>query len=318
MTSPIIEFDDITKQYDDQYAVNHLSLSIPKGEIFGLLGPNGAGKTTSILMLLGLSEPISGSLRVCGIDSTRHPIEVKRKVGYLPDDLGFYHNLTGLENLLFTAKLNNIPKDIAKDRADDLLKKVDMTLSANKKTGKYSRGMKQRLGLADILMKNPEVIILDEPTLGIDPEGIRDLLRLIKELNEYENITVLLSSHQLHQVQQVCDRVGIFVQGQLLAEGDMESLAKQLFFEDSFIITVSAEPWTADLMMKIRSIQGVNKVEHEQSHLKVYCNRDLTAEISKTIVESGSSLHHITNKNYGLDEIYHRYFEGRELHEPDN
>src|SRR5699024_3691213 len=315
MGQPIIELNEITKQYDDQFAIDHLSLSILKGEIYGLLGPNGAGKTTAILTILGLSEPTSGQVHVAGINSTRQPIEVKRKVGYLPDDLGFYQHMTGFENLLFTAELNNIPRNMARERAHDLLERVNLIESASKKTGKYSRGMKQRLGLADVLMKNPEVIILDEPTLGIDPEGVRELLKMIRDLNEQENITVLLSSHHLHQVQQICDRAGIFVNGKLLAEGDIESLAKQLLVEDSFVTTVSANPVNEELIQKISSIDGVNKVDNEKSYLEVYCSRDVTPQISKMVVESGSALLHITNKNFGLDEIYHRYFEGREQHE---
>lgn len=315
MLQPIIEISNATKRYDDQLAVDHLSLQIPKGEIYGLLGPNGAGKTTAILMLLGLSEPTSGSVSVCGINSTRQPIEVKRRVGYLPDNLGFYQNMTGFENLLFTAELNNIPRNVAEERARDLLKTVDLTESASKKTGKYSRGMKQRLGMADVLMKNPEVIILDEPTLGIDPEGVRDLLRLIKELNENDNLTILLSSHHLHQVQQVCHRAGIFVKGNLLAEGNVASLARQLFSEESIVVTARAEPMDSALIEKIESISGVIKAEDVQSHLEIYCTQDVTSMISQEIIQSGSSLYHIDKKNLGLDEIYHRYFEGRELNE---
>lgn len=315
MLQPIIEISNATKRYDDQLAVDHLSLQIPKGEIYGLLGPNGAGKTTAILMLLGLSEPTSGSVSVCGINSTRQPIEVKRRVGYLPDNLGFYQNMTGFENLLFTAELNNIPRNVAEERARDLLKTVDLTESASKKTGKYSRGMKQRLGMADVLMKNPEVIILDEPTLGIDPEGVRDLLRLIKELNENDNLTILLSSHHLHQVQQVCHRAGIFVKGNLLAEGNVASLARQLFSEESIVVTARAEPMGSALIEKIESISGVIKAEDVQSYLEIYCTQDVTSMISQEIIQSGSSLYHIDKKNLGLDEIYHRYFEGRELNE---
>ncbi|WAA11172.1 ABC transporter ATP-binding protein [Fervidibacillus albus] len=312
VSRPIIELDDVSKKYDEQYAVDHLTLSVKKGEIFGLLGPNGAGKTTTILMLLGLSEPTSGKVRVSGIDSTRNPIEVKRKVGYLPDDLGFYQHMTGYENLMYTAELNGIPTKVAKERATELLKKVNLLDSANKKTGKYSRGMRQRLGLADVLMKNPEVIILDEPTLGIDPEGVREFLQLIRQLNQEEHITVLLSSHHLHQVQQICDRVGIFVKGKLIAEGNMESLGKQLFLEDTYHIHVSASPLSDDLLQKLKAIPNVNKVEIERSTVNLYCQEDVSATISKVIVESGSSLYGIQKKNYGLDEIYHRYFEGRE------
>ncbi|MGP4042113.1 ABC transporter ATP-binding protein [Gracilibacillus sp. D59] len=310
MVEPIIQLDRISKKYDEQYAVNELTLTINKGEIFGLLGPNGAGKSTSILMMLGLSEPTGGSIQVCGMNSTTNPLAVKKRVGYLPDDLGFYEQMTGYENLLFTASLNAIPRRIAEERAKDLLAKVGLTESADKKAGKYSRGMRQRLGLADVLMKDPEVIILDEPTLGIDPEGVRELLALIKRLNKEEGITVLLSSHQLHQVQQICDRVGIFVEGKLLAEGNVESLAKQLFFDDSFVVYAKVSPIDGKLNEQLQSLKGVNRVEQKQEQLEIYGETDISSAVARTVIEAGADLYYIKKKNYGLDEIYHRYFEG--------
>ncbi|MFC4401538.1 ABC transporter ATP-binding protein [Gracilibacillus xinjiangensis] len=311
MTAPIIELDQLTKKYDDQYAVDHLSLTINKGEIFGLLGPNGAGKSTTILMMLGLSEPSAGSVKVCGINSTSQPLDVKQRVGYLPDDLGFYDHMTGFENLLYTASLNGIDRKTAEERAFHLLEKVGLLDAANKKSGKYSRGMRQRLGLADVLIKKPEVIILDEPTLGIDPEGVRELLQLIKHLNKSEGITVLLSSHHLHQVQQVCDRVGIFVKGKLLADGNVEELARKLFFEDLFVIDVKADLINQPLIDHINEISGVNRVEQISAmELAIYGESDITAEVAKTIIHANVGLRYIQKRIYGLDEIYHRYFEG--------
>lgn len=315
MNQTVIQLEQVSKQYDDQFAVKDLSLTISKGEIFGLLGPNGAGKTTTILMLLGLSEPSSGSVTVCGIDSVRRPIEVKRRVGYLPDSIGFYQNMTGLENLVYTAELNNLPKKLARERAEYLLERVNLTDAAHKKAGKYSRGMKQRLGLADVLMKNPEVIILDEPTLGIDPEGVRELLNMIQELGKEEGMTVLLSSHHLHQVQQICDRVGLFVKGHLIAEGNVQSLAEQLFDQATLRITVHASPITPELIRRLQELEQVEQVQVVKSGLEITCYEDISAMISKTIVEMGSALTHISQKNFGLDEIYHRYFEGRDLRE---
>ncbi|MDD2512772.1 MAG: ABC transporter ATP-binding protein [Proteiniphilum sp.] len=229
MQSPTIVTSHLTKRYGDFTAVSDLTLEIGRGEVFGLLGPNGAGKSTTILMLMGMTEPTAGSVRVCGLDPVRQPIEVKRHVGYLPEDVGFYDDLSGLDNLIYTARLNGLTEGEARSRSLQLMERVGLAEEIGKKTGKYSRGMRQRLGLADVLIRNPEVIILDEPTLGIDPSGIRDFLRLIVTLSRGEGITVLFSSHHLHQVQQVCDRVGIFVKGSLLAQGDIASLARQLF-----------------------------------------------------------------------------------------
>ena len=224
MCESVIELVQLTKRYGHFTAVDRLDLKIHKGEIFGLLGPNGAGKSTTILMMLGLTDPTSGTVHVCGINSTTYPVEVRKKVGYLPEDVGFYDDMTGPENLLYTARLNNIPEQEARQHAAQLLERVGLDRDIDKKTGKYSRGMRQRLGLADVLIKNPEVIILDEPTSGIDPAGVQEFISLIRQLRDERGLTVLFSSHHLDQVQKVCDRVGLFSNGKILALIDMTEL----------------------------------------------------------------------------------------------
>jgi len=223
MDRPIIELTGLTKRYGKFTAVDNLNLSIRKGEVFGFLGPNGAGKSTTILMMLGLTEPTAGTVEVCGINATTHPIEVKQKVGYLPEDVGFYEQMTGVENLCYTAQLNGMPEQEAKEKAVQLMERVGLSEQLKKKTGKYSKGMRQRLGLADVLIKAPEVIILDEPTSGIDPAGVREFITLIRHLSQEEGLTVLFSSHHLDQVQQVCDRVGLFSGGKLLDVVDLNA-----------------------------------------------------------------------------------------------
>jgi len=227
MSQHVIELTGLTKKYGGFTAVNDLNLTVEKGDIFGLLGPNGAGKSTTILMMLGLTEPTAGSVMVCGINSTTHPIEVKRKVGYLPEDVGFYDDMTGIENLVYTAQLNGIAKEEAVQKAVQLLDRVGLSNDGKKKAGKYSRGMRQRLGLADVLIKEPEVIILDEPTSGIDPSGVREFMDLIRQLSHKDGQTVLFSSHHLDQVQQVCNRVGLFCSGKLLADIRLAELQKE-------------------------------------------------------------------------------------------
>ncbi|WP_028593245.1 ABC transporter ATP-binding protein [Paenibacillus assamensis] len=312
MRQPIISIKDLTKMYDEHTAVNQLTLSIQEGEIYGLLGPNGAGKSTTILMMLGLTEPTSGTVRVCGLDSVRQPIAVKRRVGYLPDDIGFYEDMTGYDNLMYTARLNRIPELEARQRVDAMLQRVGLSDAARKKASTYSRGMRQRLGLAEVLLKKPEVIILDEPTLGLDPEGVRELLQLIKALSRDEGITVLLSSHHLHQVQQICDRVGIFVKGELLVEGDVPSLAKGLFLEEALTLEVGVKPINSELIAELRKLPGVVRVEEQDGLLQIGCKEDISSALSRILIESGCSLFHLQIKQYGLDEIYHRYFEGGE------
>ena len=306
----VIELNGLTKKYGSFTAVDNLNLTIAKGEIFGLLGPNGAGKSTTILMMLGLTEPTSGTVEVCGINSTRQPVEVKRKVGYLPEDVGFYDDRTGLENLIYTARLNGIAQDDAKEKALLLLERVGLSDELTKKTGKYSRGMRQRLGLADVLIKSPEVVILDEPTLGIDPSGIREFMDLILRLSREEGVTVLFSSHHLHQVQQVCDRVGLFVHGRLIAEGNIDSLSQQLFGNE--LIIVEAETLHPDgaLQEAVAAIEGVNTVRLENNTFHIGCSYDVTTVIANIIATSGAGLTHLQKKEYGLDDIYNRYFEG--------
>ena len=323
-----IELVDLTKIYGSHIAVDHLNLTIREGEIFGLLGPNGAGKSTTILMMLGLTDPTSGSVKVCGIDSTRNPIEVKRRVGYLPEDVGFYDDLTGLENLIYTARLNSIPEIEAKQKAEQLLFRVGLSDEMGKKTGKYSRGMRQRLGLADVLIKKPEIIILDEPTLGIDPSGVREFMEMIVALSKEEGLTVLFSSHHLHQVQQVCDRVGIFVNGKLLAEGDIQSLSRKLFTSSPFIIEAgvskinsnnsdfSIDNYNEDWLKNVlKPIDGITAVTRKENIFQIECSQDITANITRLIIESGAELTYLNRKEYGLDDIYYRYFEGGENHE---
>ena len=226
-TTPVIETADLTKRYGAQVAVNRLSLQVAAGEVFGFLGPNGAGKTTTILMLLGLSEPTAGSAHVCGIDPTRHPVPVKRIAGYLPENVGFYEDMTGGENLRFVARLNGIRSGIARTRIDELLGLVGLADERQKRVGAYSRGMRQRLGIAEVLLKEPRVAFLDEPTLGLDPDATHRMLEMIQSLSRQKGITVFFSSHLLDQVQRISDRVGIMLKGTLVAVGPIAELAQQ-------------------------------------------------------------------------------------------
>jgi ABC-2 type transport system ATP-binding protein len=223
----VIEAEGLTKKYGHQVAVNDLNLQIREGEVFGFLGPNGAGKTTTLLMFLGLTEPTSGKVRVIGFDPTRDPFHVKEKVGYLPENVGFYDDMDARQNLQYIARLNRIPDKVSSGRIDESLKVVDLLEEVGKKVGTYSKGMRQRLGIAEVLIKEPKLIFLDEPTIGLDPDGTNRMLDLICALSREKNITIFLSSHLLDQVQRICDRVGIMIKGDLVAMGPIEELAKK-------------------------------------------------------------------------------------------
>jgi ABC-2 type transport system ATP-binding protein len=259
-SAPLIRTKALTKRYDTLVAVDKLDLEVRAGEIFGLLGQNGAGKTTTILMLLGLTEPTSGQARVAGLDPARHPREVKRRVGYLPDAVGFYGGLTGRQNLRYTARLNGLKGNEAETAMDQVLDQVGLTDRANDRVETYSRGMKQRLGIADALVKSPDILILDEPTTSIDPLGVVEILDLLRSLVHDRGLAILLSSHLLTQVQSVCDRIGIFASGRLVGEGTVSRLAS-LFGDGGATIEVGLElPTPEDRVRAEKVLSGLHAV----------------------------------------------------------
>jgi ABC-2 type transport system ATP-binding protein len=324
-TSSVILAEGLTKRYGKFTAVDNLDLAVQAGEVFGLLGPNGAGKTTTILMLLGLTEPSAGKITVAGHDPVRDPLAVKAVVGYLPDNVGFYPSLSGRQNLLYTASLNGIRRKEAEQRIDSLLGDVGLTDSADKRAGSYSRGMKQRLGIADALVKQPAILILDEPTIGIDPEGVRDLLMLIRRLTKDQGMTVLLSSHLLHQVQEVCDRVGVFVGGRLIASGPLAALEHQLSKNDQAETELRAAaadgaelPGAAsgpgrtalvnELTGALAALPGVTSAQVEQDVWLIRSDRDMRVEVARLLTGRGLLPVHLRRRGLSLDDIYDRYF----------
>ncbi len=345
----IIRTNELVKQYGDVTAVDHLNLEIHKGEVFGLLGPNGAGKTTTTLMLLGLTDPTSGTAEINGLDCTRDALAVKKIVGYLPDNVGFYPDMSGRENLIFSGMMNGLTRKEAEERAVGLLERVGMTYAADRKTGTYSRGMRQRLGIADVLMKDPEIIIMDEPTLGIDPSGMRELTALIRELSVKDGRTILISSHELYQIQEISDRVGIFVKGRMIACGRIDELGQQLQNEGLYMVDFRAEKMEADqhaaehrtvvepgtargtmntsvetlasdhgtstatideLKSLVRGIEGVRLVGvKEDGTLHIESGRDIRAELFRKLTDAGYLLSELHERGGDLDEIYRKYFE---------
>lgn len=225
---PVISARGLTKVYGSRPAVDGLDLEIFRGEVFGFVGPNGAGKTTTLLMLLGLTEPSSGQVRVLGFDPVRQPLQVKRRVGYLPENVGFYHDMTAAQNLDYVAALNGLDRAEAGERITAALATVGLAGEADKRLAAFSRGMRQRLGIAEVLVKGAELVFLDEPTLGLDPDGISRMLDLVRSLAEERRMTVLLSSHLLPQVQRICHRVGVLLDGRLAGLGTVDELAALL------------------------------------------------------------------------------------------
>ena len=304
MTEPAIVTRALTKHYGDAVAVDGLDLTVERGEVFGLLGPNGAGKTTTILMLLGLSEPTSGTAEVLGLDPVRQALEVKRRVGYVPDSVGFYDDLTGRENLRYTTRLNRFARTEAEERIKAVLADVGLEDRADDRVGTYSRGMRQRLGVADALVKEPAILIMDEPTVAIDPEGVEELLALIRRLRDDRGVTVLLSSHLLQQVQNVCDRIGIFVGGRLVAHGSINELSVTHGGRAVVEIVVA----TGDPEPVLRAVPGVVDVRRDGELCLVIAARDIRPEVASALVDAGLVPVHVRLRAEELGEIYRRYF----------
>jgi ABC-2 type transport system ATP-binding protein len=306
--SSVVETRDLTKRYREKLAVNALNLTVEEGEVFGFLGPNGAGKTTTILMLLGLTEPTSGHVSVCGFDPARQSLEVKSRVGYLPENPGFYDDLSARENLLYMARLNRIPEEEALRRTGEVLDQVGLADDGRRLVREYSRGMKQRLGIAEVLVKKPQAIILDEPTLGIDPDGAIRILELIKDLNLHHNLTVMLSSHQLQQVQQICNRVGIIVRGKLIVQGEMDTLGRSILKgrQWNFLLEVSGN--SDGLERDLKSIPGVDEIEKRAHGWFLRCTQDVRPEVVNTVARKGLQLLQLRSEDPTLEEIYLKYF----------
>ncbi|WP_276954910.1 ABC transporter ATP-binding protein [Allomeiothermus silvanus] len=302
----VIQTHELSKRYGRVVAVQDLNLHIEAGEVFGLLGPNGSGKTTTILMLLGLTEPSGGWARVLGFDPVREPLSLKRRVGYLPDSVGFYGELTAWENLAYTARLNGIPPREAEGRIGAVLERMGLSEAVHRPVATFSRGMRQRLGLAEVLLKEPQVVILDEPTLGLDPEAAQAFLGMIRQLKE-EGITVLLSSHLLQQVQAVCDRVGLFHRGKLVLEGKVSDLAQRVL-GGAYRIRLEAGA-VEGLAERLRVLPGVNRVEPDGAGMRLEAAQDIRPLVARTVLEAGGELRSLSLEIPSLDEVYARYFQ---------
>lgn len=305
MSTTVIEARGLAKRYSAAVAVAGIDLSVSAGEVIGLLGPNGAGKTTTILMLLGLTEPSEGSVRILGKDPLRQPLEVKREVGYLPDAVGFYDTMSGRENLAYTARLAGMSRDLAREKIAAALSKVRLQEAADRPVGTYSRGMRQRLGIAELLMRDCKVAILDEPTSGLDPQSTKDLLDLIQQLSR-DGMTILLSSHMLDVVQSICHRVALFNQGRIGFVGTVEELAARIG-GGAFVVDVEADG--IDLEQAASSTEGIKSVRPaEPGHWEVEATRDVRSDLARLVVQGGGSLRNLDLRRARLDQAYNRYF----------
>jgi ABC-2 type transport system ATP-binding protein len=311
MSEPVITARGLTKRYGEAVVVDALDFDILKGETFGLLGPNGAGKTTTILMMLGLTEVSAGTVVVAGRDPVRQPLEVKRRVGYLPDLVGFYDHMTAAENLTYTARLMGLGRDVREARIADALARVRLTDVAHKRVATFSRGMRQRLGLAELIVKRAEIAILDEPTSGLDPQSTHEFLDMIGELKR-EGVTILITSHLLDQVQRLCDRVALFRGGKILVMGTVPELARRVLGA-GFVVDVEAAAVPGkELAARLGAIPGVLNVQQtSEATYRLTADHDVRAEAARAVVAADGALTRLSVDNPSLDAIYTRFFERR-------
>ncbi len=306
MSEILIEAKNLVKRYDGVPVVKDVSFSVARGEIFGLLGPNGAGKTTTILMLLGLSEISEGEARVVGYDPVREPLSVKRRVGYLPDSVGFYDNLTAADNMRYMARLIGLTPQQREERIKSSLEHVGLTGVADRRVTTFSRGMRQRLGLAEILMKDAQIAILDEPTSGLDPQATVELLEIIRNL-KHHGVSVLLSSHLLERVQSVCDRVALFNEGKIVLIGTVAELGRQVLGGGTY---VDIEAQGQGLAERLATVPGVRGVETTAPNcFRLLAEGDVRPEAAAAVVNAGGRLLRLSVEEPSLEMIYTRYFQ---------
>jgi ABC-2 type transport system ATP-binding protein len=301
----VIRAEGLTKRYAATLAVDHVDIEVHSGEIVGILGPNGSGKTTTILMLLGLTEPTEGRAEVAGFDPLRKPLEVKRRVGYLPDSVGFYDGLSARDNLAYTGRLAGMSRREIDERFAEAIARVGLPDVGRERVATFSRGMRQRLGLAEILMKRPSIAILDEPTATLDPHSTQEFLGMIRRLKA-DGTAVLLSSHHLDQVQSVCDRVALFNLGRIALSGSVTDLAQRVLGGGHVI---DVEVRGVGVRDRIAGMPGVVRVQVLGPDLyRVDCEGDLRAEIARLLAPM-CELTGIRFAEPSLNEVYTRYFD---------
>ncbi|MFA7436838.1 ABC transporter ATP-binding protein [Castellaniella sp.] len=306
MTDIAIQAQNLGKDYGPHRVVHGLNFEVQRGEVFGLLGPNGAGKTTTILMLLGLTEATRGQVRVLGEDPWRNPLAVKSHVGYMPDSVGFYDRLSARDNLRYTARLLGILEAERDTRIQAALTRVALDKQIDQRVGTYSHGMRRRLGLAEILLKQAAIAILDEPTSGLDPQSTESFLQLIESLR-HDGVTVLLSSHLLDQMQRICDRVALFRAGHIVLMGSVSTLAQQVLGDHSHSIQIEAQG--PDLCAALAQVPGVARVHKPtDGHYILTAQTDVRAQAAQAAVLAGAQLRSLKVDEPSLERIYRQTF----------
>jgi ABC-2 type transport system ATP-binding protein len=297
----MIQVNGLTKDYGERRALNQISFDANQGEIVGFLGPNGAGKTTTMRILTGYMPPTDGAAIVAGYDVVEESLEVRKRVGYLPETVPLYPDMTAVDYLKFMADLRHIPD--SEERAYETLEMVGLEDRATGYIGNYSKGMRQRVGLAQALIHRPEVLILDEPTIGLDPAQVVEMRNVIREIGK--DRTVLLSTHILSEAQQMCDRVLIINKGEIVAEDTPENLQSKLVGSQRVVLRVRGE--SDDLPAKIRKVKGVRDVEAQPDgsvEFEFSAGQDVRPQVAKAVIQAGFDLLEMRPIGMSLEEIF--------------
>jgi len=310
----MIKVDGLTKRYARNVAVDHISFEVEKGQIVGFLGPNGAGKTTTMRMLTCFMPPTEGTAQVAGYDVRENPMEVKRRIGYLPETPPVYPEMEVIEYLQFVARIKGVPKAGAKKRIDEVMEKCAVSDVRTKEIGKLSKGYRQRVGLAQAILHNPDVLILDEPTAGLDPHQIIETRDLIKGLAG--DHTIILSTHILPEVEQVCERVVIIAKGKLVATDTVHNLTSRLHGAESVAIEVipnngGGPEWTQSVLRRLEQVAGVSRVIPRDSKegsalftVESMQDRHIRPDLARAVIESGWHLNELHAVGLSLEEIF--------------
>jgi ABC-2 type transport system ATP-binding protein len=307
MEGMMIEVSEIRKQFGEVKAVDGLSFKVAEGEIFGLLGPNGAGKTTTISMLSGLLAPDSGSITVAGIDISSGDRKAKAMMGVIPQEIALYEELSGRENLHFWGGLYGLSGSTLKRETDRVLDMVDLTDRADDQVGKYSGGMKRRINLCAGLIHSPKIILLDEPTLGIDPQARIKILDIVQKEAE-AGTTIIYTTHYLEEAEALCDRIAIIDKGAIHAEGSLAELVDLVGEEDIITVTGEFKSWNSGSLP-----EGVRLDHKEESSLRFYVSRkDSLALLLNSFFGAGISVDSVSIREPGLQGVFLK-LTGREL-----
>lgn len=271
----IIEVENLTKMFNDFVAVDDISFDVKKGEIFGLLGPNGAGKSTTLRMLSTLSRPTKGTATIGGYDIVKNDSEVRKLIGIVSEKMIMYDRLTAKENLVFFGSLFNISKDILRKRIDELLELVQLTKWKNSLVGTFSTGMRQRMNVIRALLNMPQVLFLDEPTLGLDPQSSVEIREFIKNLNRENKTTIVLTTHMMVEADLLCDRIGIIDHGKIVALDTSTNLKKLISGANTTLLKLEIANLTPELMTAIRGLDCVESVSQENTtHVRIHAHGD--------------------------------------------